>query len=223
MRHGAFSARAWARTRMIGTPQCEACGWPFALNDPASQLCAPCAAPDRFAGSLTGKGRLDRCRSALGYDEEAAGLIMGLKYADRHDQAPALARLMAVAGDVLLEDDVTLVPVPLHPRRLRARRFNQAGLLAAGIARHSGKPHTPRLLARTKPTPKQKGFSAQARRKNVAGAFRVREGQNAEGKRVVLIDDVLTTGSTLIGCARALRAGGAISVDALTLARVLKQ
>ena len=221
-RHGAFSAGAWARTRMIGAPQCEACGLPFALTDPAAPLCAPCAAPARFPGGLTGPRRLDRVRSALGYDDEAARLVMGLKYGDRHDQVPALARLMAVAGDALLERPVVLVPVPLHRRRLAARRFNQAALLSGALAHLSGRPHAPLMLARVKATPKQKGMSPQARRKNVAGAFAVRRGQSAQGAHVLLIDDVLTTGATLLGCASALRHAGAASVEALTLARVLK-
>ena len=221
-RHGAFSGAAWARTRMLTAPWCEACGIPFALSDPAAPLCAPCAAPDRFEGSLTGRGRLDRCRSALAYDDEAARLVMGLKYGDRHDQVPALARLMALAGDELLEGEVTLVPVPLHRRRLAARRFNQAALLAGAVARAAGQAHAPRLLARVKATPKQKGMSPSMRRRNVAGAFAVRAGQRAEGLRVLLVDDVLTSGATLVSCARALRRAGAASADALTLARVLK-
>ena len=222
-RHGAFSGAAWARTRMISAPQCEACGLPFALTDPVAPLCAPCAAPARLPASLTGPRCLDRVRSALAYDEEAAGLVMGLKYADRHDQVPALARLMAVAGDVLLERDVVLVPVPLHRRRLAARRFNQAALLSGALAKLSGHPHAPLMLARTKATPKQKGMSARGRRLNVAGAFAMRRGQEARGARIVLIDDVLTTGATLTACARVLRRAGAMSVEALTLARVLKQ
>lgn len=222
-RHGAFSGAAWARTRMIGAPQCGACGLPFALTDPAAPLCAPCAAPAKFPGGLTGPRRLDRVRTALAYDDEAARLVMGLKYADRHDQVPALARLMAVAGDALLDREVVLVPVPLHRRRLAARRFNQAALLSGALARLSGQPHAPLMLRRVKATPKQKGMSPLARRQNVAGAFALRRGQAAEGLRVVLIDDVLTTGATLLGCARTLRAAGAVSVEALTLARVLKQ
>lgn len=222
-RHGAFSGTAWGRTRMIGAPQCEACGLPFALTDPAAPLCAPCAAPAKFPGGLTGPRRLDRVRSALGYDDEAAKLVMGLKYADRHDQVPALARLMAVAGDALLEREVVLVPVPLHRRRLASRRFNQAALLSGALAKLSGHPHAPMMLKRVKATPKQKGLSARGRRMNVAGAFEVREGQAAKGARVVLIDDVLTTGATLTACARVLRGAGAASVEALTLARVLKQ
>ena len=222
-RHGAFSGAAWGRTRMISAPQCEACGLPFALTDPAAPRCAPCAAPARFPGGLTGPRRLDRVRSALGYDDEAARLVVGLKYGDRHDQVPALARLMAMAGDVLLEREVVLVPVPLHRRRLAARRFNQAALLSGALAGLTGQAHAPLMLTRTKATPKQKGLSARGRRMNVASAFAVRRGQSAKGARVVLIDDVLTTGATLTACARILRGAGALSVEALTLARVLKQ
>ena len=221
-RHGAFSAAAWARARMISAPQCEACGLPFALADLAVPLCGPCAAPERFAGALTGPGRLGQARSALAYDDAAARLVMALKYGDRHDQVPALARLMAVAGDVLLEGDAVLVPVPLHRRRLAARRFNQSALLSGAIARATRHPHAPRALTRTKATPKQKGLSPAGRRRNVAGAFAVRDAAAVRGRRCVLIDDVLTSGATLIACARALRRAGASGVDALTLARVIK-
>ena len=221
-RHGAFSAGAWARTRMLGTPACTACGLPFALTDPTASLCVPCAAPDRFPGALTGRGRLGRVRSALGYDEEAARLVMGLKYGDRHDQVPAMARLMATACDDVLGPDAILVPVPLHRRRLAARRFNQAALLSGALAKLTGAAHAPMMLARVKATSKQKGMSPAGRRANVAGAFAVRRGASAQGRRVVLVDDVLTTGATLIACARVLRRAGAAEVDAVTLARVLK-
>ncbi|WP_036766792.1 ComF family protein [Parvularcula oceani] len=221
-RHGAFSGRAWAQAQMIAAPLCEACGLPFSLNDPAAPLCAACAAPDRFAGALTGRGRLDRVRSALRYDDESAPVVLSLKYADRHDAVPALCRLLALTGDELLRDGATLVPVPLHPTRLRERRFNQAAVLAGGVARLTRSPHAPRLLIRKRPTPKQKGMSPAARARNVSGAFALRRGESAEGGRFVLIDDVLTSGATLVACARALRRAGAAEVSALTLARVIR-
>lgn len=218
--HGAFSAAAWARAEMIAPPWCDACGLPFALTDPAAPLCMACAATTGFPGRLTGKGRLDRLRCALRYDEESAPLILALKYGDRHDGVPALARLLARCGEELLTTGVTLVPVPLHRRRLAARRYNQAALLTGALSKLTGLPHDARLLARLKATPKQKGLSPAARRRNVAGAFAARRG--AEAGRFVLVDDVLTSGATLLSCARALRRAGAAEVTALTLARVVR-
>ena len=218
--HGAFSPAAWGRTQAIARPFCDACGLPFSLADPAAALCASCAAPDRFDGALTGRGKLDRVRTALRYDDETAPMILALKYGDRHDVVPALSRLLALAGDELLLPGVLLVPVPLHRGRLAARRFNQAALLARGVGRLTGHEAAPRLMARTKPTPKQKGLSPAARRRNVAGAFAVRG--EAKGRHVVLVDDVLTSGATLVACARALRKAGAATVSGLTLARVVR-
>jgi ComF family protein len=217
--HGAFSPAVWSRAQMIAAPMCQACGLPFALRDPAAPLCVPCAAPARYRSALTGRGRLDAVRSALRYDHETAPLILSLKYGDRHDHVPALARLMALAGDDVLTKDAVLVPVPLHWRRLAHRRFNQAGLLAERVARLRGLQHEPMALRRRRATPKQKGLSPAGRARNVQGAF---EARGSLSGSVVLVDDVLTSGATLIACARAARKAGAERVSALTLARVIR-
>ena len=218
-RHGAFAPAAWAQATLLAPPWCSACGLPFGPSDAVATLCVPCAAPTRFRSALTGPGKLDALRAAMAYDEASAPMILGLKYGDRQDVAPALARLLDRAGEEVLTDGAILVPVPLHPRRLRARRFNQAAVLAQNLARLSGHAAAPMALRRVKPTPPQKGMSPAARRRNVAGAFTAR---GPAPERVVLIDDVLTSGATLLGCARALRRAGARHVSALTLARVVK-
>ena len=217
--HGAFAPAAWGRASLLSAPWCRACGLPLAPTDAVAALCVACAAPGRYRSALTGPGKLDALRAALRYDDACAPMILALKYADRHDVVPALARLLARAGDEVLREGAVLVPVPLHPRRLRTRRFNQAALLAQALGRLTGHATTPMALRRVKPTPPQKGMSPAARRRNVAGAFAAR---GAVPERAVLIDDVLTSGATLLGCARALRRAGAREVSALTLARVIR-
>jgi len=151
-------------------------------------------------------------------------LILALKHGDRTDSAPALAGWMAAAGrDMLAAADI-VAPVPLHRWRLLARRYNQAALLAHSIAARAGRPCVPDLLIRRRRTPSQGGLSASGRARNVAGAFKVNPTRAAAlpDKRVVLVDDVLTTGATAESCARTLLLGGAATVDVLTLARVVR-
>ena len=130
---------------------------------------------------------------------------------------------MATAAELLPDADM-IVPVPLHRRRLIARRYNQSALLAGALGRKSDVTAAPDLLVRTRHTPSQGGLSATARRRNVRGAFAVRDGQAAgvRDRRVLLIDDVFTTGATVEACATTLIRSGARAVDVLTLARVVR-
>ena len=150
-------------------------------------------------------------------------LVHALKYGDRLDLAPTMGRWMARAGRELLEGADALVPVPLHWRRLWARRFNQSALLAKAIAQHSGVAVADAALKRVKATAQQVGLSQAQRAENVQGAFRVADDRKAEvaGRRLVLIDDVLTSGATSDACARALLRAGARNVDLLVFARVV--
>lgn len=177
--------------------------------------CAPCIANPPV---------VSRARAAFVYDEASRALALGLKHGGRTDGLAGFGRWMARAGREFLPEADLLIPVPLHPSRLLKRRFNQSLLLARAVSAVSGAPVEPHALARVKATPIQGGLGAEARARNVAGAFRVRERGKARiaGRTVVLIDDVHTTGATLDACARALRRAGAADVNALTLARVVK-
>jgi ComF family protein len=151
-------------------------------------------------------------------------MVQAFKYGDRLDLAPAMGCWMAIAGRELLSEADALVPVPLHWRRLWSRRFNQAATLAQTIARISGVPVPHGLLKRVRPTRHQVGLTQTQRASNVQGAFRVPREARAEvqGKRLLLIDDVLTSGATLDTCARILLRAGAVNVDALVFARVVQ-
>jgi ComF family protein len=153
----------------------------------------------------------------------ARALVHAFKYGDRLDLAPLLGGWMARAGAELLEGADALVPVPLHWRRLWTRRFNQSAALAAAIARASGVAVAPGALRRVKATPQQVGLSRTERASNLQGAFRVPPTAKAAfaGRRLILIDDVLTSGATADACARVLLRAGAAQVDVLVLARVV--
>lgn len=211
---GALCAACWQALTFLGEPACACCGLPFAHDQGAGARCAAClAAPPAF----------DRARALWRYDEGSKGLILAFKHADRTDAAPALARWLARAGQALLPDCDLVAPVPLHWRRLFRRRYNQAALLATALGRQAGRPVAPDLLRRRRDTPSQGHLSRGARQRNVAGAFAVapRWRDRLAGRRVLLVDDVLTTGATVEAAAAALTRAGAAGVDVLTLARVV--
>ena len=165
----------------------------------------------------------DRARAAVRYDDVASSLVHQFKYGDRLDLAPMMGRWMARAGRELLADANALIPVPLHWRRLWARRFNQSATLAGAISALCGVPVVHGGLKRVRATPQQVGLSKAERADNVQGVFRVPDDHKAEitGQRIVLIDDVLTSGATVDACARALLRAGAAHVDVLVFARVV--
>lgn len=214
---GALCSTCWPKIRMIEKPWCAVLGTPFSYDLGAAGLSAEAIAdPPPFA----------RARSVVLYDEVPRRLVSGLKFADRPDLAPWLARWMvcacARAGEGLLQDTPILVPVPLHWQRLLGRRFNQSAEIARAISAVTGLAYRPELLVRSRSTRQQVGLKARERQANVRGAFLVPKALRPDlsGKRVVLVDDVYTTGATLKACARALMRGGAMQVDCLTFARV---
>jgi ComF family protein len=207
-------ASCWSKLSPIAPPYCERLGIPFAY-DPGPGVLSMQAIADPPA--------YHRARAAVRYDDVARTLVHALKYGDRLDLAPIMGRWMARAGHALLAEADALVPVPLHWRRLWARRFNQSALLALTIAQESGAAIAENALERIKATAQQVGLSRAERALNVQGAFRVpAQGRAAvAGRRLVLIDDVMTSGATTDACARVLLRAGARSVDVLVFARVV--
>jgi ComF family protein len=212
----ALCAACWSRLRFIERPYCERLGTPFPV-DWGQPLLSPAAIADPPV--------FQRARAVALYDEIARVLVHRLKYADRLELARALGSMMVRAGAELLADADVVVPVPLHPWRLWKRRFNQAMALASTVSRASGVPCDPFLLARVKRTASQVGLSKAQRQDNLQGAFRVpiEARSRVMDRRVLLVDDVLTTGSTANAASRALLRGGAASVDVLAFARVAQE
>jgi ComF family protein len=164
-----------------------------------------------------------RARAAVRFDDVARSLVHGLKYQDRTDLAPPMGRWMARAGGDLLREADALVPVPLHWKRGWSRRYNQSAALAKVIAKQSAIPVLTDTLKRIRPTEQQVGLSRAERARNVQGAFKVASEKraNIQGRNIVLVDDVLTSGATVDACARALLRAKAASVDVLVFARVV--
>jgi ComF family protein len=207
-------APCWSKLSLIEPPYCVRLGIPFAY-DPGPGLLSmeAIAAPPAY----------NRARAVARYDDVASTLVHGFKYSDRLDLSPMMGRWMARAGHELLADADALVPVPLHWRRRWARRYNQSAVLARAISAISGVPITHGGLKRVRATPQQVGRSRTERADNVQGAFLVPPEHRVEvaGRRLVLVDDVLTSGATVEACTRALLRAGAAQVDVLVFARVV--
>ncbi len=207
-------ASCWSKLSLIEPPYCARLGIPFVFDPGAGLLSME---------AIANPPAYDRARAAVRYDDVASALVHQFKYGDRLDPAPMMGRWMARAGRELLADADALIPVPLHWRRLWARRFNQSATLAGAISALCGVQVVYGGLKRIRATPQQVGLSKTERADNVQGVFRV-PGENKPeivGRRLVLVDDVLTSGATVDACARALLRAGAAHVDVLVFARVV--
>lgn len=212
---GTLCGTCWRELRLIERPWCEVLGTPFPAEMGAGAVSpAAIAAPPPF----------DRARAAAVYTGVARRMVQGLKYSDRTELAPWMARWMARAGAELIADADMILPVPLHRRRFLSRRFNQSAELGRAVASLSGLPFEPMIVQRARPTRQQVGLGQREREDNVRGAFTVPAEAKPliAGRRVLVIDDVYTTGATVYALARTLkRQGRASAVDVLTFARVL--
>ncbi len=215
--HG-FCAECWRGFTFMASPMCSCCGLPFeyeaqALNDNA--LCGAC---------LEEQPMFATARSALVYNEPSKNIILPFKHGDRTDYARAMARVMATSAYSLIDQADVLVPVPLYFTRLFLRRYNQSALLVHELSRLTGKPMALHGLVRHRATQIQGHLSRAQRKKNVNNAFSVKPNCIAQiqGKNLLLVDDVLTTGATANACVVALKKAGAARVDVLTFARVVK-
>ena len=215
-RHGRLCTGCWSGLRLLAPPLCRACGLPLPQAAGPDPLCAACSRDPPAFG---------RARAACAYVDVARRLVLAFKHGERTELAPLLADFCARAGADLLAACDVVVPVPLHRLRLWRRGFNQALLLAAGLARRFDRPLLRDALLRIRRTPSQQGLGAAARRRNVTpAAFAVhpRRRELVRGRAVLLVDDVLTTGATLEACARTLLRAGAARVDVLVFARVVR-
>lgn len=214
-RQGALCPTCWSGIDFLSAPLCAVCGLPFEVDVGPDALCGAC---------LREPPPFDRARAVMRYSDASRRLVLGFKHGDRTEGAAAYGAWLARAGAELIADTDMIVPVPLHRWRLFLRRYNQAALLAHALGRAKGVTVVPDLLVRHRRTRVQKNLSPEARRRNVAGAFSLHRAWRGrlDGQRVLLVDDVLTTGATVSACAKALRRGGAAAVDVLVLARVVR-
>jgi ComF family protein len=213
--HGGLCAFCWNGVGFIERPFCERLGTPFESDEASGMISLEAAAhPPVFA----------RARAVARYDGDAArGLVSRLKFHDRLELAEPMGRWMARAGAELLAEADLLVPTPLHRLRLAARRFNQSAELARVVSRESAVPLESRALERVRRTAPQVGLTRGQRAANLAGAFRVDAAakERISGRKIVLVDDVVTTGATANAAARALLKAGAARVDLLVFARTV--
>ena len=210
-----LSPDAWESLRFVTDPMCESCGVPFPHFEQATGLkCPDCLkTPPRF----------DTARTVLAYDDASRRLILSFKHGDQHQCAKIMSALMARCVKDTKDYDV-VIPVPMHRRRLIFRRFNQSALLAFEIGKRLSLTYRPDLLIRTRPTPPQKDKNKTERRKNVFRAFAPSDhSSELKGMKVLLVDDVYTTGATVNECANVLKSVGARKVDVLTFARTFRQ
>lgn len=213
---GPIAPHEFAQINFLNGAGCRSCAMPMEIDLGEYSLCGACASKSP---------KWDQARAAVAYDDMSRQAILELKHAGRRDGLGAMCTWMAMAGRDILPETDWLVPVPLHYQRLAARGFNQAAWLAQGVARQTGTLALVDALSRKRNTPSQGGLTAKQRRRNVAGAFEVRASRlsRIKGSTVTLVDDVLTTGSTLAACTKALYRGGATRVNVLVLARVVRE
>lgn len=206
----------WRETPFITGLVCDKCGTPLPGQDPGHPVhCDDC---------LTIARPWDRGRSVFLYRDNARHMVLALKHGDRLDLARPAGTWLHRAAQPILQPDMLVAPVPLHWLRLISRRFNQSALLSAALARMARLDHCPDLLVRRRATPSQEGRDRDGRFANLSGALAVhpRRQSRLQGRHVLVVDDVMTSGATFAAAAEACLAGGAAAVSVLSLSRVAK-
>ena len=215
-RHDALCAPCWGRIAFIRHPLCDRLGVPLPFGGGGGPIVSAAAAADPPTYA--------RARAVAVFERDGVlqQLVHGFKYQDRHEARRLFGRWLVEAGRELFADTNLIVPVPLSRRRLLWRRFNQSALLAQEVSRATGLPWSPNAFVRTRATIQQVGLTREQRRLNVRNAFAVpsRRRSVVEGRNLLLIDDVITTGATIEAAARSLVAAGANRVDVLALGLV---
>ncbi len=210
----ALCAPCWRRLRPITQPLCPHLGLPFEVSIGPGALSAE---------AIANPAEFDRARCALVHNEVARSIVSRLKFGDRPELAKFCAGMMLVAGAELLDKESVLVPVPLHRARQFQRRYNQSCELARAMSRAGGILVELGAVRRKRSTRPQIGLNARQREQNVAGAFECSPDvlERIGGRPVIIVDDVMTTGSTLRAVTRALKAKGVGQIDVITFSRVV--
>ena len=202
----------FSKLHFISNPRCQICGRPFEFALTNDCLCPQC---------LNHPPSFQKARAAVVYNHDSKKIILPFKHNDRIDLGPLISKLMFVAAEELISDVDIICPVPLHQFRLIKRKYNQSALLACQLARRYQKNYCPDLLKRTRSTSSQGHLKAQDRKQNVAHAFAVKRPNLIPNKKILLVDDVLTTGATANECSKVLLAAGATSISLVTFAATL--
>lgn len=208
-------ADCFEKITFITKPYCQHCGTPFisSLCQDENMVCVEC---------LTKKDNFRLCRAAIEYDEFSKQLLLNFKFADHIENKNIFAKWLLLAGkDIIAAGVDMIIPVPLHYTRLLKRKYNQSAILAKEFSILTGVPAEYHVLKKIRRTLPQSKCNGAERKLNVKNAFNVVHPEKIKGKRIVLIDDIFTTGSTMKECAKMLLKAGAKSVDALTVAKVI--
>lgn len=205
--------KCFSELEFIGTQKCSVCGQPLDAIVPGMAVCGKCMKePPHFR----------QAEAVFKYNDTIKSLILPFKHTDHIELTELFVKWMGTNSGSLIERNDILIPVPLHWRRLLKRKYNQSALLAQRLSKRYKKEYAPLVLMRKKATKSQGHLSPKQRKKNVTGVFMVKHPELIQGKSVLLIDDVFTTGATANECAKVLLKAGAKSVDVLTIARVVK-